>query len=159
MRDHYERWWSDVHPALDDFLPISIGAPQANPVALTSSDWESVYADNPVHVLTAAGGPRGGPWNVQVERDGEYEIGKLMWALTRGGRRVYTRREPDPKTEIPAKLTGCFEAPVRINFSGREKGARNVTTRQTSPAGHDPVRVVRFPAGGGTYRHHPGRCT
>ena len=41
---------------------------------LVSSDWEDIYADNPGHVLNAAGGPRGGPWSIFVERDGEYEI-------------------------------------------------------------------------------------
>ena len=48
-------------------------------MVLCSSDWEEVYADNPGHVSNAAGGPRGGPWNVFVERGGEYEIRLSRW--------------------------------------------------------------------------------
>src|SRR5581483_3013361 len=59
--------------------PISIGSPKENPVTLVSSDWEDIDADNPGHVLNAAGGPRGGPWAIYVERDGEYEIALYRW--------------------------------------------------------------------------------
>jgi hypothetical protein len=79
MRDHYESWWAGVEPNLKDFLPISIGSAVENPVELCSSDWEEVYADNPGHVSDAVGGPRGGPWNILVERDGEYEIALSRW--------------------------------------------------------------------------------
>jgi len=79
MRTHYDKWWAEIEPKLKDFLPMSIGAPQENPVMLCSSDWEEVYADNPGHVSDAVGGPRGGPWNVFVERDGDYEISLYRW--------------------------------------------------------------------------------
>jgi hypothetical protein len=79
MRTHYERWWAPIEPTLRDFAPISIGSPKENPVTLVSSDWEDIYADNPGHVLTAAGGPRGGPWSIFVERDGDYEISLYRW--------------------------------------------------------------------------------
>jgi arylsulfatase A-like enzyme len=79
MRAHYERWWAPIEPTLRDFAPISIGSPKENPVTLVSSDWEDIYADNPGHVLNAAGGPRGGPWSIFVERDGEYEIALYRW--------------------------------------------------------------------------------
>jgi hypothetical protein len=90
MRAHYEKWWAPIEPTLRDFLPLSIGAPEENPVVLCSSDWEEIYADNPGHVSSAAGGPRGGPWNIFVERSGEYEIRLSRWppelnlALTAG---------------------------------------------------------------------------
>jgi hypothetical protein len=78
MRAHYEAWWSGVESGLKDFLPISIGSDQENPARLSSSDWEGVYCDNMQTVLSGSngrlGGPRGGPWNVLVESDGEYEI-------------------------------------------------------------------------------------
>ena len=79
MRDHYERWWSGVEPTLRDFCPISIGSAQENPVALSCSDWQEVYCDNIAAVLSGAGGPRGGPWNVLVESDGEYQILLRRW--------------------------------------------------------------------------------
>ena len=58
---------------------ISVGAPQENPVVLSSSDWHDIYADNVGHVSTAAGGPRGGPWRIRVENDGKYEIRLSRW--------------------------------------------------------------------------------
>lgn len=126
MRGHYERWWSDVHPAIDDFCPISIGAPQADPVALTSSDWESVYADNPVHVLTAAGGPRGGPWNVQVERDGEYEIAVSRWP---------------PGLRIP--LDAAMPAQKRVKGSLPEGAALAIAAARLTIAGQDRTEKAR----------------
>ena len=48
-------------------------------VNLTSSDWQDVYADNAGHVRQAAGGPRGGHWNVLVDRPGTYEIALRRW--------------------------------------------------------------------------------
>ena len=68
-----------IEEGLKDFCPVSIGAKQQNPVYLTSADWEEIYADNPVHVSNAVGGPRGGPWNVFVESDGNYEIMLTRW--------------------------------------------------------------------------------
>ena len=79
MRDYYEGWWKGVEGKITDFAPISIGAPQENPVRLTSSDWQDIYCDNPRNVSDADGGPQGGPWNVFIERDGEYEISLSRW--------------------------------------------------------------------------------
>lgn len=79
MRAHYERWWAEVVPTLPDFVPLVLGAAQENPVQLTSSDWQDTYADNSNHIRKAAGGPRGAPWNVTVERAGTYEITVRRW--------------------------------------------------------------------------------
>ena len=69
----------DLLPTLSDYVPISIGSPQENPVFLSSSDWEVVYCDNVGHVREAAGGPQGSSWHVEVEREGEYEIELRRW--------------------------------------------------------------------------------
>jgi arylsulfatase len=83
MRDHYEAWWDRVEPGLREFQPISIGAAQENPVTLTSSDWQEVYCDNVNSILKGAGGPKGAPWRIFVERDGEYEISLRRWPAER----------------------------------------------------------------------------
>jgi len=83
MRTHYEKWWAAIEPTLRDFCPIGIGAPQENPVELSSSDWEEIYCDNHRQVSEAAGGPRGGPWNVHVERAGAYDIALARWPFRR----------------------------------------------------------------------------
>jgi arylsulfatase len=79
MRAHYEKWWSGIEPQLGQFVAISIGAEQENPVELTSSDWQDTYADNAGHVRNSSGGPRGAPWNIVVEHEGEYEIRLRRW--------------------------------------------------------------------------------
>jgi arylsulfatase len=79
MRAHYEQWWSQVAPGLTNFVPLTLGSDRENPVHLSSSDWQDVYADNSNHIRNAGGGPRGGPWNVLVERDGTYEITVRRW--------------------------------------------------------------------------------
>ncbi|MBI4905976.1 MAG: arylsulfatase [Acidobacteria bacterium] len=79
MRDHYEKWWAPIEANLRDFQPLTIGSDVENPVMLCSADWQDIYADNPGHVLNAAGGPRGGPWNVDVDRDGTYQIALSRW--------------------------------------------------------------------------------
>jgi arylsulfatase len=84
MRAHYERWWAGVEPQLNDFVPTSLGAEQQPLVSLTSSDWENIYCDNAGHIRKAAGGPRGGHWNVFVERAGQYEISLRRWPRETG---------------------------------------------------------------------------
>lgn len=79
MRAHYEKWWGELEPGLQVACPLSIGAPEENPVILTSSDWWEIYADNVGHVSNAAGGPRGAHWTVAVERSGTYEISLARW--------------------------------------------------------------------------------
>jgi hypothetical protein len=79
MRAHYEKWWAPIEPTLNDFAPISVGSTQENPVVLSSSDWQNVYADNVGHVSTAAGGPRGAPWAIYTERAGDYKIELSRW--------------------------------------------------------------------------------
>ena len=66
MRDHYEGWWAAREPGLREFCPLSIGAPQQNPVTLCSADWQEIYCDNTGNILKAEGGPRGGPWTILV---------------------------------------------------------------------------------------------
>ena len=79
MRDYYEQWWQDLEPMLNDFVPISIGAPQQPAVELTSGDWEGIYADNSGYVREAVGGPRGGHWHILVQQAGDYEFTLRRW--------------------------------------------------------------------------------
>lgn len=81
MREHYGRWWEEVSPKINDMVTTSIGSEKQNPVQLSSTDWEwpGTWADNAYWVREAVGGPRGGAWNVLVERDGVYEIALRRW--------------------------------------------------------------------------------
>lgn len=79
LRAYYESWWQRREAGLRKYCPISIGSAQENPLMLCSADWQDIYADNPLTVLNAGGGPQGGPWNIQIERDGDYEIALRRW--------------------------------------------------------------------------------
>ncbi len=81
MRDYYETWWARIEPKLLDFAPITLGSERENPVNLSSSDWQDIYCDNPRTILAGEGGSQGGPWNVFVERDGDYEISLRRWPV------------------------------------------------------------------------------
>ena len=106
MRTHYDRWWAGVEPTLDEFERVTLGSDRENPVRLTSLDWlapKLVPAAQTVDIrqlgvpVVEGSLPGGrpipvmnGPWNVEIERDGRYEIALSRWpqeadtALTAG---------------------------------------------------------------------------
>jgi arylsulfatase A-like enzyme len=138
LRARYEAWWSTVAPRLDDFVPTSIGAAAENPVLLTSSDWQDAYADNAGHVRNAVGGPRGGPWHVQVDRPGEYEFALRRWPF-----------------DLDADLAGNITPPgkalpiaaAQLTIAGQQltapapAHAKEVVLRTRLPAGRTQLRA------------------
>jgi len=100
MRDHYVRWWADVEPTLDQFERITLGSDRENPTRLSSLDWlapKLVPAAQTVDIrqlgvpVVEGSLPGGrplpvmnGPWNVEIERDGEYEIALGRWPKEAG---------------------------------------------------------------------------
>jgi arylsulfatase len=98
MRARYEKWWDGVEPTLGDFCPISLGTEQENPVLLSCSDWLEIYCDNVQSVLNGAGGSRGGPWSVEVEKEGSYDIAVARWPFERSlALSAPCPRSPSPK--------------------------------------------------------------
>ena len=98
MREHYESWWRRVEPTLWEFNTITIGSDAENPACLTSLDWlapKLVLAAQTVDVrqlgqvaVVEGSLPMGRPmpvlncpWNVLVERDGQYEISLRRWPV------------------------------------------------------------------------------
>jgi len=79
MRAHYERWWQGLSGKVRDFVPCATLSRRGPPVALSSSDWQDVYVDNARTVRAAAGGPRGAPWNIEVQAEGDYEVELRRW--------------------------------------------------------------------------------
>ena len=106
LRRHYADWWATVEPTLNDFETLTLGSDCENPTRLSSLDWlapKLVIAAQPFDVrllgvpVVEGSLPMGrpipvsnGPWNVVVERDGQYEISLRRWpeeadaALTAG---------------------------------------------------------------------------
>lgn len=147
MREHYERWWARVEGRLRDFAPLSIGADQENPVTLCSADWEEIYADNPRTVISAGGGPKGAPWNIFVERAGEYEIELRRWptdvdlALSAGfpGRKMTAG-------ELPSG-DGLPIARARLTVAGQDQ------TKDAPPSARGVLFRVRLAGGLRTQLH------
>ena len=132
MRAHYERWWAGVSPGLPEPCPLSIGAPQENPVTLTSSDWWEIYADNFGHVSTAAGGPTGGEWHVFVERSGEYEILLSRWPLEQ---KLALTAGREPKKMTAGILQAGKALPIagaKLKIAGREQSVKTAVADQVA---------------------------
>jgi arylsulfatase A-like enzyme len=95
MRAHYETWWAEVEPTLDEFERITLGSPKENPVRLSSLDWlasKLVPAAQPFDIrqlgvpVVEGSLPLGrplpvmnGPWNVEVARPGTYGFRLRRW--------------------------------------------------------------------------------
>ena len=146
MRAHYERWWSGLAPKLAEFVPLALGAERENPVLLTSSDWQDTYADNAGHIRKAVGGPQGGPWNVNVERAGEYEITLRRWPFDTDAPLSGTIQPPGKALPIAgAKLTVAghdLQMPAKPE-------ARELTFQVRLPAGRTQLRAWFQDARGG----------
>jgi arylsulfatase len=70
MQGHYDRWWSDIEPRVNQLTDLTIGS-DAEPVTMLSpADWQDVFLDQQRQVRDATA--RSGPWGLEVARDGEY---------------------------------------------------------------------------------------
>jgi arylsulfatase len=76
MRAYHDKWWQTVEPRLSDPVPSVIGSRGA---MLCCSEWWDVRADGQPSVRTGRGGPRGGPWHIDVEREGRYRVELRRW--------------------------------------------------------------------------------
>ena len=68
----YDRWWTAVEPSTRERAAISLGHPAAGVVTLNSPEWR----ENALSSVTGLreGVKRRGIWDVDVVRDGTYEI-------------------------------------------------------------------------------------
>jgi arylsulfatase A-like enzyme len=82
MREHYARWWAEVEPRVNEASRIGIGSKLENPVMLSAADWDDVFLDQSAQVRR--GERKNGPWNLQVERGGTYEISLRRWPAESG---------------------------------------------------------------------------
>ena len=132
MRDHYEKWWAGIEPRLQDFVTLTVGAREENPVELTSSDWQDIYADNSNHIRNAAGGPQGGPWNVNVEQAGHYEITLRRWPFDSDA--TLDGNVTPPGKALPIRL-------AKLKIAGVEQEVK------TAPGDREAVFHLDLPAG------------
>lgn len=145
MRKEYEPWWRGVESTLNDFVPISLGAPQQPIVELTSGDWENIYADNSGYVREAAGGPNGGRWHVLVERAGDYEFTLRRWPeqshVALGDRYEPSEKSPPNK---PKTNTVGFPAIARAKL---EVAGQKLETMANPKESRATIRVTNLSKG------------
>ncbi len=82
MREHYGRWWAEIEPTVNQHSAITIGSDAENPTMLSPADWADVFLDQSAQVRE--GVHINGPWNVQVDRAGDYEFSLRRWPAESG---------------------------------------------------------------------------
>ncbi|MEM9110295.1 MAG: sulfatase-like hydrolase/transferase [Planctomycetota bacterium] len=108
MRTHYEEWYAEAKPLFDLKRWIIIGSEQENPLILYAQDWVGDYCDNPGGL---AAGTAHGYWDVDVDREGVYEIELRRWpkesnkTLTEGWARGPGGTARSAKPIVAANLT------------------------------------------------------
>ncbi len=150
MRAHYEQWWAGVEATRHDFCLLSIGSDRENPVTLSCSDWQECSCRNSSTletILDGQGGPRGGPWGVFVERDGDYEISLRRWPEDQN--LPLSAAYPGRKLTVGTLGAGkAFPiAGARLKIAGQELATRT-KSRDTAAIFH-----VRLQAGARTQLH------
>ena len=140
LRADYERWWATVEPRLGDFVPLSLGSPRQASVELTSSDWQDLYVDNTGHVNNAAGGPRGGRFNVLVERAGNYEFVLRRWP-ERLGVALVGRPESARNAKALPIAAARLEIAGQTHAGQATPGAQAIVLRVPLPAGRTTLQA------------------
>lgn len=112
LRAEYETWWKSLEDDMKQTVRIVLGGKQ-DPTVLYSHDWLM-----PTTVVTAwhqnhirRGDLINGPWNVEVEKDGRYEITLFRWA-------PYLNKEMEMK-EARVEIAG-FKETMKLNPTATE---------------------------------------
>ncbi len=81
FREAYEGWWKSLEPVFGGYVRIGVGSDRENPVRLSAHDWLCEdQKDSSWHQAHVQRGHLGkGPWALDVERAGEYEIALYRW--------------------------------------------------------------------------------
>jgi arylsulfatase len=133
LRDYYEKWWGALGDKVNEFVPIGVGSEKQPHVSLSSSDWQDVYCDNAGHIRNAVGGPRGGPWNINVMKAGDYDITLRRWPEELN----LPLSAPEPKggKALPIAAASLTVAGQTLSAKAADPQATTITIRATLPAG------------------------
>jgi arylsulfatase len=77
MREHYEAWWADVEPRVNELSRLVIGSDVEPLTLLSPADWQDLLLDQQLQVRTALA--RNSHWNLEVARDGNYVFELRRW--------------------------------------------------------------------------------
>ncbi len=76
MRAHYDTWWADIEPGVNELSTIPIGK-TTQPVMLSVADWQNRIMDQQKEVR--AGPNRNAPWGIEVTTEGDYTFELRRW--------------------------------------------------------------------------------
>ena len=120
LRRKYETWWKDISTRFDEYVPIVLGHPAANPTDLTAHDW---------HGETV-------PWNQEMIRRAPEANGFWAVDVVSPGRYAFTLRLQPQQSEVPLRAE---QATVRVG---------NATSTIAVPDQATSIRLVlELPAG------------
>jgi arylsulfatase A-like enzyme len=77
LRQHYDAWWAEVAPRVNEHEAIIVGSDKENPMLLSPADWEDSFLDQGRQIRD--GLRRNGAWNIEVAKAGRYEITLRRW--------------------------------------------------------------------------------
>jgi arylsulfatase len=76
MREHYEKWWADIEPRVNQLSDIPIGK-TSEPTLLSVADWQNRIMDQQKEVR--AGPNRNAAWGIEVTMEGDYSFELRRW--------------------------------------------------------------------------------
>jgi arylsulfatase A-like enzyme len=80
LRAEYEKWWASIATRFDTPARTVLGSDKENPTTLTGHDWHHGKGPTPWHHNHIRKGvSSNGHWEVEVEREGTYEIELRRW--------------------------------------------------------------------------------
>ena len=76
---HYDEYWESIAASVEEVEPLVVRAAEDAFTDMTSNSWIEVDCDNRQRVANACGPPTGGPWQVEVQESGDYEVRLSRW--------------------------------------------------------------------------------
>jgi arylsulfatase A-like enzyme len=99
----YDDWWTELLPTFKQDVAIHLGADGGNPATLTCHDWITTGSTpwNQSHVRMAQNSKSvTGFWNVDVVKDGKYEVRIRRWPVETG---AAIDQELPPGADVPGQ--------------------------------------------------------
>jgi arylsulfatase A-like enzyme len=141
MRAFYDAWWAKLEPDFSKPVPVVMGVPGAKTEILTCVDWWEVDCDNIDFVSRGDGGPRGGPWHVDVQTAGTYRFELRRWPFHTN---MPLGSEGPRKTIIGRAMTQPFKLmPARSIMFVADGAEQSVAVKPEDLGGSVEVKLTK----------------
>ncbi len=79
MKSHYDEYWQSIEASIDEVEPLVVRADPETFTDMTSNSWIEVDCDNRTRTAQTCGPARGGVWQIEVDKDGDYAVDLSRW--------------------------------------------------------------------------------